>query len=160
MTWWWPEMGLRGPKARPVVDRFADKVALTDSGCIEWIAGTNGCGYGFLRLDPENDSRKCYAHRWSYEHHRGPIPEGLVIDHPCRNTLCVNPDHLEAVPERENLLRGISSPAINAAKTHCLRGHPLSGDNLRIYKGTGYRQCRTCMRMQAAIRRNRKRKAA
>lgn len=137
-------MGSRGPRPRPVIDRFAEKVALTDSGCIEWIAGTNRVGYGVVHLGPSDDNRKVYAHRWSYEHHVGPIPEGLHLDHLCRNTLCVNPAHLEPVTCRENLMRGISQPAMNAAKTECQNGHPLAGNNLYINPSTGHRRCRTC----------------
>src|SRR5665647_2266757 len=103
-------MGIRGPKARAVVDRFAAKVALTNSGCIEWVAGTNGVGYGLIHLGPEDGSRKVYAHRWSYEHHFGPVPDGLHLDHLCRNTICVNPEHLEPVTQRENVLRGYGFP--------------------------------------------------
>lgn len=153
-------MGLRGPKPRAVIDRFAEQIALTDSGCIEWLASTNGVGYGQLRLSPADDSRRVYAHRWSYEHHVGSIPAGMHLDHLCRNTICVNPNHLEAVEPRMNLLRGVSSPAKNAAKSHCHNGHPLSGSNLYVNPTTGYRQCRTCSRTRNAARGPRNRKAA
>lgn len=139
-------MGLRGPKARPVIDRFAQKIALTSTGCIEWIACTNGVGYGSFRLDPDSDSRRVYAHRWSYEHHRGPIPADLHLDHLCRNTLCVNPEHLEPVTLGENVLRGDSSPAINARKARCLRGHDFSAENTYIHPTNSSRRCRTCAR--------------
>jgi len=155
-------MGLRGPKAKPVVDRFAAKIALTDTGCIEWLAGTNGIGYGIVHLGTEDGSRKTYAHRWSYEHHNGPIPDGLHLDHLCRNTICVNPEHLEPVTQRENVLRGYGFPALNARKSHCVAGHPLTGDNLRVELGTGYRKCRACAKAREAQRAPRKhgRKAA
>lgn len=149
-------MGTRGPKARPVLDRFAAKIALTDSGCIEWIAGTNGVGYGFLRLAPSEGSRKIYAHRWSYEHHVGPIPDGLQIDHLCRNTLCVNPAHLEPVTPGENFLRGFGSPADNARKTHCLVGHPFSAENTYIHPSDGSRRCRCCSRARDRARSRRR----
>jgi hypothetical protein len=153
-------MGLRGPKAKAVIDRFAEKIALTDSGCIEWIAGTNGVGYGVIHLGPDDNNVKRYAHRWSYEHHIGPIPDGLHLDHLCRNTVCVNPSHLEAVEPRVNLLRGVSSPAQNAAKSHCQNGHPLAGANLYVTPTTGYRHCRECDRTRNAARRQQNRKAA
>lgn len=154
-------MGLRGPKARPAIDRFAEKIALTDTGCIEWIAGTNGVGYGSFHPRPLwGDNPKVYAHRWSYEHLVGPIPEGLHLDHLCRNPLCVNPEHLEPVTVAVNVLRGVSSPARNARKTHCLAGHPLGGSNLYVTPSTGYRKCRECSRRRDAGRRRNQKKAA
>lgn len=135
---------------RPAIDRFAEKIALTDSGCIEWIGGLNGVGYGqfYVGMDANPRTGKGYAHRWSYEHHVGPIPDGLHIDHLCRNRACVNPDHLEPVTRAENVLRGMGQSALNARKTHCPKGHPLNGANVRI--GTkGERKCRACERAQS-----------
>lgn len=139
-----------------MLDRFAPKIALTDSGCIEWLAGTNGVGYGQLRVQIDGTNRHYYAHRWSYEYHVGPIPDGMHIDHLCRNTRCVNPDHLEPVTPRVNNLRGASSPAANRRKTHCHKGHELSGSNLYITPSSGYRHCRECARQHDRARRNRK----
>lgn len=154
-------MGLRGPAARPVEDRFLEKVAPpNENGCTEWRAGTNGVGYGFLRLGPADGSRRMYAHRWFYEFYVGPIPEGAHLDHLCRNTLCVNPDHLEPVTQKENVLRGVGPCAVNAEKTNCLRGHPLSGANLYVNPADGSRKCRECNRERDRRRRPRNRKAA
>lgn len=142
------------PPTRPPVDRFAEKVALTDSGCLVWLAGKSADGYGRFR-PAGRQSSTTFAHRWSYEHHVGPIPDGLHIDHLCRNPSCVNPDHLEAVTCRENSLRGAGFVATNSAKTHCPVGHPYSGENLYTYRGA--RACRTCRR---EARRRTDRKAA
>lgn len=131
------------PKARPVLDRFADQIALTDSGCIEWIGATTGRGYAQIKLTPSEGKRLVYVHRWSYEYHTGPISAGFEIDHLCRNTLCVNPDHLEAVTPRVNFLRSSNPAVANARKTHCIRGHLLAEPNL-YPSPEGWRSCREC----------------
>lgn len=139
-----------GTVLRPAVDRFADKIALTDTGCIEWTAGTAGAGYGFFFVGRKSrdETGRTYAHRWSYEYHVGPIPNGLEIDHLCRNRKCVNPDHLEPVTTQENLRRSDG----NANKTHCPAGHPYAGPNLRLYRGA--RLCKECRRNYDRRRRN------
>lgn len=88
-----------------------------------------------------------YAHRFIYAWLIAPLPKRRIgdwtLDHLCRNQPCCNPVHLELVPGRINTLRGIGLSAINAKKTHCKRGHPLSGSNLYISK-KGHRVERIC----------------
>jgi hypothetical protein len=136
-------------------ERFWRKVEKTDS-CWLWTAQITPKGYGRFYLDGRNRG----SHEVAYELFIGPIPAGLEIDHTCHSNSdctyvnedcphrrCVNPDHLEAVTHAENLSRrnGTSGPA---PKTHCLEGHPLSGDNLIIrHRSSGgklRRECRTC----------------
>jgi hypothetical protein len=138
----------------PAVDRFAEKIALTDSGCLEWLGGTNDVGYGqfYVGMAANPANGRGYAHRWSYEYHVGPIPDGLHLDHLCRNRRCVNPAHLEPVTIAENLLRGVGPSAVNARKTHCPEGHPLSGDNLYVHPTKNMRRCRECGRRQCRER--------
>lgn len=129
-------------------ERFWAKVQISTTHfhngtpCWEWTAATTG-GYGAFRHIP--GSRKMQpAHVWAYKYLIGPIPPGLEPDHLCRNRPCVNPAHLEPVTRQVNLRRSpITLPSINAAKTHCVRGHPYSGDNVR-YTRDGSRVCRTC----------------
>jgi hypothetical protein len=83
-------------------ERFAKKVEVADSGCWLWTASTNEGGYGHFWRGPDD---WMVAHRFSYEHFVGPIPEGLDLDHLCRVRHCVNPEHLEPVTRRENLRR-------------------------------------------------------
>jgi hypothetical protein len=147
---------------RPALERFAEKIALTESGCIEWIGGLSDVGYGqfYVGMKANPTTGKGYAHRWSYEYHVGPIPEGLHIDHLCRNRRCVNPEHLEPVTLAENVLRGSGASAANAAKTHCPQGHPLSGDNLYVHPTKNMRRCRECMRQQNRARYYQRKEAA
>ena len=87
------------------------------------------------------------AHRVSYTLLVGEIPLDKQIDHLCRNPGCVNPDHLQIVDERTNILRGHNIAAKMARRTHCAHGHPLSGHNL-INRPSG-RSCRECARIRS-----------
>ena len=115
-----------------------------ESGCWTWTRSTNGVGYGMFFLR----GQRHYAHRFTYAQVAGPIPPGFVIDHLCRNTLCCNPEHLEAVTHLENVRR---SPLIGA-KTHCKAGHAFDDENTYITPA-GARACRACRRARQVARR-------
>lgn len=121
--------------------RFWAKVADPDAkGCWLWQGSTSD-GYGLFAVGGKTN----LAHRYSYAHLIGPIPEGLTLDHLCRVRACVNPAHLEPVTRGENVLRGTGCVAQNARKTHCLNGHPLDGENLLRHEiKRGHRRCRIC----------------
>jgi len=128
-------------------ERFRQKYEVGANGCWIWQAG----------VVPPNPKRKFpygnffwhgrngYAHRFAYELVHGPIPTGLTIDHLCRNTLCVNHQHLEAVTIGENVRRGIHN-----RKTHCLRGHSFTAENTRL-RNNG-RRCKACERLRYSQR--------
>lgn len=118
-----------------------------DTMCWNWTGCTARNGYGKIMTGSKLDGTKraSLAHRVSYEAFVGPIPPAMEIDHLCRNRRCVNPAHMEPVTHRENGLRGVSMAAQYAKRTHCIRGHEFSGDNLRIGR-YGERICIACMR--------------
>lgn len=124
--------------------RFWARVERSD-GCWNWRGKTNRDGYGHFTIGSRTDgtNRKVEVHRLAYQLSIGPIPEGLTIDHLCRNHACVNPAHLEAVPLRINILRGTSPSAIHAKKTSCCRGHPFDLFNT-YFAPDGARECRIC----------------
>ncbi|MFF3353360.1 HNH endonuclease signature motif containing protein [Streptomyces sp. NPDC002917] len=131
-------------------ERFAEKVNTAGplslrhgapGPCHLWTGRPNPKGYGRFWTD----RRYVKAHRYAYELHTGPIPAGLEVDHRCRRRACVNPDHLEAVTHRENVLRSSNIAAVRAARTQCIAGHPFDQANTRV-RANGTRQCRACQR--------------
>lgn len=126
-------------------------------GCWYWTAARYASGYGRFRLGSMHDGtrRVATAHRLAYETMVGAVPAGLELDHLCRNRACVNPAHLEPVTRRENLLRGATIPAGNAAKTHCPKGHAYDARNTRTTKD-GSRVCRRCVVRHVTERRERR----
>lgn len=118
------------------------------SGCWLWFGPTYPNGYGCVSHEKREIGKSRMAHRISYEMHRGPIPQGLVIDHLCRNRGCVNPAHMECVTFRENCIRGVGLAKghdFNRRKTHCPQGHPYDAENT-YRRPDGSRACRECNR--------------
>jgi hypothetical protein len=131
----------------PAIERFWDRVMPEPmSGCWLWLGGTTRKargGYGRFAVD----GVATMAHRFAYEHFVAAIPEDLEIDHLCRNTLCVNPEHMEPVTHLTNVLRGQSPSARHARQVRCKQGHLLAGDNLIViqrHTKKSHRACKTC----------------
>lgn len=121
--------------------------------CWEWTAyRMPTTGYGQVRT-PRGTA---YAHRVVYEIYKGEIPEGLHIDHLCRNRGCVNPDHLEAVSCLENIRRG----AAVALKTHCAKGHPWTEENKMVNGSSNGRPVHCCRPCHNRRERERQRRLA
>jgi len=122
-----------------VVERFWSKIEKGDS-CWIWTGAHTKRGYGRLF----NGIKYVSAHRFSFQLLSGPIPDGLELDHLCRNHACVNPDHLEPVSHRENVRRGVAGDK-HRALTRCSRGHEFTDSNTLITT-KGWRRCRVCAR--------------
>ncbi len=130
-------------QGRPVTEEeIMSKVVLADTGC--WLyLGTKLFNYYTVFRKGKKLIR---SHRWFYETFKGPIPDGLCLDHLCRVRECVNPAHLEPVTIAENKRRGMSPAAINARKTHCPFGHEYTPENTYMNSFTGGRSCKICVR--------------
>lgn len=145
---------LAGPD---VLERFWSKVDKAgplpekrpDLGpCWVWTGSRNQSGYGNFAVH-QADVWK--AHRFSYLLAHGELRGDLEVDHLCRNRGCVNPRHLEEVTHLENTLQSGNPTALNAAKTHCLRGHEFNQENTAILvrkDGSLRRWCRACGRIR------------
>ena len=123
-------------KTLPIRERIERHIQIVESGCWEWQGRLDRYGYGrfsFSKIDRR-------AHRISYEEFVGPIPEGLVLDHLCRNRRCINPEHLEPVTNAENMRRSA------VIQTHCKRGHEFTAENTYLHRNM--RHCRACTRIR------------
>ena len=131
--------GIKGFYELPLMMRVAARIDLPNgqSGCWQWREPTAN-GYGVIHFQ----GRRWLAHRAVYEYSNGPVPQGLELDHVCKNKACCNPAHLEPVTHAENNRRGWA----DKRKTHCKRGHEFTKENT-ILTGPGYKHCRTCQTM-------------
>jgi hypothetical protein len=137
---WYPR-GMTGPRSSPQ-ERFEARVDRdAPEGCWVWLGHRNENGYGRMMID----GRMKYAHRVAYELLVGPIPENKTLDHLCRNTSCVNPEHLEPVTLSENVTRANS---VRELATHCKNNHPFDEVNTGS-QGADKRRCRACHRDKA-----------
>lgn len=141
----------------PIQDRLErHSVAIPFAGCFVWTGAVDKKGYG--RIGMQGKSSKL-AHRISYQHFVGEIPQGLELDHLCRNPSCINPNHLEAVTRKVNTDRGLCAETHKkrfAAMTHCKRGHEFTVENTYIAtkRNRQFRNCKTCKKLNNEKRKN------
>ncbi len=113
--------------------------------CWNWKGPVASHGYGDMQVNDGQRYRHLRAHRVSMHLFGNVIPEGMVVDHQCKNKLCVNPAHLRIVTSKTNSLENsVSVTARNNAKTHCIRGHEFNESNTYKLIGKSGRQCREC----------------
>ena len=135
---------MAGRKPTPITERIRESTVIDGDGCWVWQKPLqNGYGRMWVGSRLDGSRRFALAHDASYRASVGPVPDGMVLDHLCRNRACCNPAHLETVTQRENVLRGIGPSAVNAQKTHCPHGHEFTPGNTRMNKGKRY--CGECV---------------
>ena len=142
---------LPGFRGTPI-ERFMRKVNKLPNGCWFWTAAKDKKGYGRFSIIT-GQTRTADSAAWLL--FRGPLNAGLETDHVCRNTRCVNPEHLEAVTHKVNVLRGMSPCAINARKERCIRGHKLEPPNIYVIKNgpkAGSIHCNVCQNIVRNLR--------
>jgi hypothetical protein len=140
---WAPDLELQS--------RLLRHCLVTIRGCWEWVGYRMTNGYGKMSYKGQ---RAKWVHRLAFRAFKGPI-EGIDVCHSCDNPPCFSPAHLFSGTAKDNaadmMAKGRHPFVFEKQKTHCKRGHPLSGENLRIHVN-GHRQCRACLRLTTKLR--------
>jgi hypothetical protein len=130
-----------------IVQRFEGKLVPGPGDCWTWQGNRDRDGYGRFKVR----GTEWRAHRWSYTYHVSDIPDGLQLDHLCRNRSCVNPHHLDPVTNKVNILRGETVTGALAAAMSCPNGHEYTEENtIRLFRATEQRWSRRCRECKVA----------
>lgn len=121
-------------------------------GCWEWTGPTTDKGYARIS---QSKTSWVLGHRLFFEIFRGKVPDGLDLDHLCRNRNCINPSHLEPVSRRENVMRGRSPFILAHHSGSCVRGHQMTPDNTYI-SPKGQKHCKACRQMREKKRQDKR----
>lgn len=148
-------LGVARPERYQVVDPLAKILSNIDVGfCWEWNRKLNNRGYGVTNVN----KKRWYVHRLMWTLMVGPIPDGMEIDHMCRNRACCNPEHLDLVTGQVNTLRGVSPASSHAKRDECSYGHEYTAETMHVVRGA--RRCRICERRRDKERYERKKARA
>ncbi len=130
--------------------RIVSNTIITQNGCWEWQGKPHHpSGYGRVAWRTNGAKGEVFAHRLSYRNFVGPFDESLFVLHKCDNRPCVNPDHLYAGTQAQNISDMVTRGRHkNQVKDHCIRGHSLSGTNVRLRRENGARQCIRCIKIR------------
>lgn len=153
--------GRRRRNRAQVIDHLAANFEPNETGCWVWTGALTNEGYARMTWKQDGVYAVPGGHRVILHALGFPVPRDRVVDHLCRNRACINPDHLDVVQQRENVLRSpIAVAAINAAKTHCPHGHEYTAENTYLYtfktRKTTTRVCRACQHGYYLARRARR----
>jgi hypothetical protein len=140
---------------QPIEERLARySIPEPNTGCVIWLGALSGPAshrYGYMY----HRGKVRGAHVVAYELANGAVPDGLVLDHKCRMTVCINPDHLEPVTQGENIARGLAKEGTKArfaARTHFKCGHAIAPENTYVVGKRRERRCRSCNKADALRR--------
>ena len=136
------------------IDKIISRCTTDENGCMIWTGAKTSHGYGNISFNINGKRRYLVTHRavYLYNNQKLEDSENLEIDHLCRNRLCCNKNHLEAVTSKTNTLRGISFSAVNSLKTRCKWGHEFNETNTWVSPDGKRRRCKQCDRERRLIR--------